>query len=159
MPRIHVLHENDAWLVPLRAAFSAQGAPCEEWFLDTGLLDLTRPPPEGVFYNRMSASSHTRGHTHAPEYAGAVIEWLERHGRTVVNGRRALQLELSKVAQYQALAAHGIPTPDTLHHPRRVHRRALPLCRAGGHLGGLSPVPRRCLRGGGGRGVPGGRAR
>jgi glutathione synthase/RimK-type ligase-like ATP-grasp enzyme len=62
----------------------------------------------------MSASSHTRGHTYAPEYAGAVIEWLERHGRTVVNGRRALQLELSKVAQYQALAAHGIPVPDTV---------------------------------------------
>ena len=51
------------------------------------------PPPEGVFYNRMSASSHTRGHTYAPEYAAAVIEWLERHGRTVVNGRRALQLD------------------------------------------------------------------
>jgi biotin carboxylase len=32
----------------------------------------------------------------------------------VVNGRRALQLELSKVAQYQALAAHGIPTPETI---------------------------------------------
>jgi hypothetical protein len=145
MPRIHVLHENDAWLVPLRAAFSAQGAPCEEWFLDTGLLDLTRPPPEGVFYNRMSASSHTRGHTHAPEYAGAVIEWLERHGRTVVNGRRALQLELSKVAQYQALAAHGIPTPDTLavvgaqHIPEAAARLGYPLIlkhnRAGKGLG------------------------
>jgi hypothetical protein len=67
-----------------------------------------------VFYNRMSASSHTRGHTYAPEYAGAVIETLERHGRTVVNGRRALQLELSKVAQYEALAAHGIPVPETV---------------------------------------------
>ncbi len=62
----------------------------------------------------MSASSHTRGHTYAPEYAAAVIEWLERHGRTVVNGRRALQLEVSKVAQYEALAAHGIPTPPTV---------------------------------------------
>lgn len=114
MSRIHVIHENAAWVVPLRAAFEAIGAPYEEWFLDTGILDLTRPPPEGVFYNRMSASSHTRGHIHAPEYAGAVIEWLERHGRVVVNGRRALQLELSKVAQYQALAAHGIPTPETI---------------------------------------------
>jgi hypothetical protein len=114
MPPVHVLHENDAWVVPLRAAFEALGAPFEEWFLDTGLLDLTRPPPEGVFYNRMSASSHTRDHAFAPEYAGAVIEWLERHGRTVVNGRRALQLELSKVAQYQALALHGIPTPETI---------------------------------------------
>ncbi len=114
MSRIHVLHENDAWVVPLRAAFAAQGTEATEWFLDTGILDLTQTPPEGVFYNRMSASSHTRGHTYAPEYAGAVIEWLEGHGRTVVNGRRALQLEVSKVAQYQALAAHGIPTPQTI---------------------------------------------
>jgi hypothetical protein len=114
MSKAYVIHENEPWVVPLRAAFAALGTPHEEWFLDRGLLDLTQAPPEGVFYNRMSASSHTRGHTHAPEYAGAVIEHLERHGRTVVNGRRALQLELSKVAQYQALATHGIPTPETI---------------------------------------------
>jgi hypothetical protein len=145
MPQIHVLHENDAWVVPLRAAFAAQGARHAEWFLDTGLLDLTQPPPEGVFYNRMSASSHTRDHTYAPEYAGAVIEWLERHGRAVVNGRRALQLELSKVAQYQALAAHGIPTPETIavlgvqHIPEAAEKLGFPVIlkhnRAGKGLG------------------------
>lgn len=114
MTKIHVIHENNAWLTPFRDAFATLRAPYEEWFLDRGLLDLTQPPPEGVFWNRMSASSHTRGHVYGPEYAGAVIEWLEAHGRTVVNGRRALQLELSKVAQYQALAGFGIPTPATV---------------------------------------------
>lgn len=114
MSKVYVIHENEPWVVPLRAAFNVLGTPHEEWFLDRGLLDLTQAPPEGVFYNRMSASSHTRGHTYAPEYAGAVIEHLERHARSLVNGRRALQLELSKVAQYQALAAHGIPTPATI---------------------------------------------
>jgi glutathione synthase/RimK-type ligase-like ATP-grasp enzyme len=114
MSKVFVIHENDAWVEPLRAAFARLGTPYEEWFLDEGVLDLTTPPPEGVFYNRMSASSHTRGHTHAPEYAGAVIEHLERHGRLVVNGRRALQLELSKVAQYAALAGFDIPTPPTI---------------------------------------------
>jgi hypothetical protein len=114
MTKVHVIHENDAWVEPLRAAFAALGTPVEEWFLDRGVLDLTRPPPQGVFYNRMSASSHTRGHIYAPEYAGAVIEVLERHNRPLVNGRRALQLELSKVAQYQALSTHGIPVPATL---------------------------------------------
>jgi hypothetical protein len=100
-PKVHVIHENAPWVVPLRTAF-------DEWFLDRGVLDLNKASPEGVFYNRMSASSHTRSHTYAPEYAGAVIEHLERHGRAVVNGRRALQLELSKVARYRALAAHGM---------------------------------------------------
>jgi GNAT superfamily N-acetyltransferase len=114
MSQVHIIHENDAWIEPLRREFTALGTPTREWFLDRGLLDLTAPPPPGVYYNRMSASSHSRGHTYAPEYAAAVIEWLERHGRTVVNGRRALQLEVSKVAQYQALAAFGIPSPATI---------------------------------------------
>ena len=114
MSQVFIIHENEAWIEPLRREFAALGTPYSEWFLDRGVLDLTAAPPQGVFYNRMSASSHTRGHTYAPEYAAAVIEWLERHGRSVVNGRRALQLEVSKVAQYQALAGFGIPTPATI---------------------------------------------
>ncbi len=114
MSKVHVIHENDAWVEPLRAAFDTRGTPFVEWFLDEGTLDLRGAPPEGVFYNRMSASSHTRDHRYAAEYTGHVLEWLARHGRTVVNGRRALALEISKVAQYQALAAHDIAVPDTI---------------------------------------------
>jgi hypothetical protein len=114
MPKIYVIHENDAWVEPLRAAFADQGLPYEEWFLSEGRLDLTDAPPEGVFYNRMSASSHTRGHRYAPELTGGVLAWLELHGRRVVNDSRALRLEISKVAQYAALAARGIRTPHTI---------------------------------------------
>jgi hypothetical protein len=121
MSGIYVIHENDAWVEPLRAAFAEIGAPFHEWFIDRGALDLRRAPPDGVFYNRMSASSHTRGHRYAPEHAGAVLAWLERHGRTVVNGGRALALEISKVAQYQALARFGIDTPDTIAAVGREH--------------------------------------
>ena len=113
-PRIYVIHENDAWVAPLRRQFEARALPFAEWFLDQGVLDLREPPPQGVFYNRMSASSHTRDHRYAAEYAAAVLAWLKRHGRTVVNGERALQLEVSKVAQYSALAAFDVATPDTL---------------------------------------------
>ena len=90
MSRIYVIHENDAWVEPLRAAFEELRLPFEEWFLGAGRLDLAEPPPEGVFYNRMSASSHTRGHRYAPEHTAAVLAWLERHGRRVANGSRAL---------------------------------------------------------------------
>ena len=114
MPKIHVIHENDAWVEPLREAFAERGLPFAEWFLRDGLLDLSAQPPEGVFYNRMSASSHTRGHRYAPELTGAVLAWLESHGRRIVNNGRALALEISKVAQYEALRTHGIPTPRTL---------------------------------------------
>jgi hypothetical protein len=114
MRKVYVIHENGVWVEPLRAAFADLGTPFEEWFLDNGVLDLRSPPPDGVFYNRMSASSHTRDHRYAAEYTGAVLAWLERHGRTVVNDGRALRLEISKVAQYEALAAFGVPTPETL---------------------------------------------
>ena len=113
MSKIYVIHENDAWVEPLRAAFGELRLPFEEWFVSEGLLDLSAVPPQGVFYNRMSASSHTRGHRYAPEYTAGVLAWLELHGRRVVNGSRALQLEISKIAQYAALARHGIRTPRT----------------------------------------------
>jgi len=113
-PRIFVLHENIPWVEPLRREFAAIDAPFSEWFLDRGLLDLTSTPPEGIFYNRMSASSHTRGHRYAPEYTAAVLAWLTKHARTIVNGERALQLEISKVAQYESLAKFGVETPATI---------------------------------------------
>src|SRR3954465_649681 len=114
MARVYVSHENGVWVEPLRAAFAEIGTPFEEWFLDSGVLDLRAAPPDGVFYNRMSASSHTRDHRYAAEYTGAVLAWLERHGRTIVNDSRAPRREISKVAQYEALATFGIRTPETL---------------------------------------------
>src|SRR6516225_8885428 len=114
MTCIHVIHENATWLEPLAEALDAQALPWCDWFLDRGLFDLSRPPPEGVFYNRMSASSHTRDHRYAAELTAAVLAWLERHRRRVVNGSRALDLEISKARQYAALEAAGIRTPDTV---------------------------------------------
>src|SRR5437667_292335 len=113
-PRVYVIHENDEWVVPLRDNFTARGIPFAEWHLNRGILDLRASPPPGVFYNRMSASSHTRNHRYAPELTAAVLAWLKSHGALVVNGERALQLELSKVAQYEALSKFGIETPETL---------------------------------------------
>src|SRR3954463_9259739 len=113
-PKIHVIHENDAWVEPLRNAFAEIGAPFEEWFVHDGLLDLSAAPPEGIFYNRMSASSHTRDHRYAAELTGGLLAWLESHGRRIVNNGRALQLEISKIAQYTALRDQGIRTPRTI---------------------------------------------
>src|ERR1044072_5976067 len=113
-PRIYVIHENDAWVEPLRAAFAELALPYAEWFIDEGTLDLTAIPPNGIFYNRMSASSHTRGHRYAAELTGGILAWLESHGRRVVNNGRALQLEISKITQYAALSNFGIRTPRTI---------------------------------------------
>ena len=114
MQKIYIIHENDEWTEPLTVQLRRLGLPFEEWYLNRGQLDLSVPPPLGVFYNRMSASSHTRDHRYAAEYTAAVLSWLEGYGRRVINSSRALQLELSKVAQYAALDSHGIRTPRTV---------------------------------------------
>jgi hypothetical protein len=100
---------------PLRDAFKEECVDFEEWHLGSGgVVDLSSIPPEGVFYNRMSASSHTRGHRFAIEHTHAVLEWLELHGRRVINGSSALLLEGSKVRQYAALERSLIKTPRTI---------------------------------------------
>ena len=95
-------------------ALTARGAAHEDWHMGDFALDLTIPPPEGVFFNRMSASSHTRGHCYAPEMTTGLLHWLEASGRQVLNGSRAVALEINKVAQYAALARAGLAVPDTV---------------------------------------------
>jgi hypothetical protein len=112
--RIHILHENSAWLPPLAQALDQRRLPWTEWFLDAGTFDLAVPPPQGVFYNRMSASSHTRDHRFAAELTAAILAWLVRWGRRVVNGPGALDLEISKARQYAALESHGLAVPRTI---------------------------------------------
>ena len=60
-PTIYIIHENDKWMEPLRDSFEKQGIHFVEWHLGKGgSFDFNSIPPEGVFYSRMSASSHTR---------------------------------------------------------------------------------------------------
>lgn len=114
LKKVYIIHENDEWTNHLIKRLEELEVPYETWHLDQGTVNLSETPPEGIFYSRMSASSHTRGHRYAPELAASVIAWLERHGRKVLNGSRALQLEVSKVAQYLELEAHGVKTPKTI---------------------------------------------
>ena len=113
-PKVYVIHENEEWLVPLREAFNELDVPFEEWFIHEGSLSLDQVPPDGIFYNRMSASSHTRSHRYSVELTGPVIAWLKAHGRRVINGRRALQLEVRKFEQYLSLQQQGVKTPKTI---------------------------------------------
>jgi hypothetical protein len=145
---IHIIHENPDWLAPLARALDAEKLPWRDWFLDRGVFDLSRPPPDGVFYSRMSASSHTRDHRYAAELTAAVLAWLAGHGRRVVNGPRALDLEISKARQYAALEAAGIETPRTV----LVAGADLLAAAADRHFPGV-PVILKPNRGGKGLGV------
>ncbi len=144
MQKIYVIHENNDWVVPLRKAFVERNLPYAEWYLDQWAVDLSGVPPHGVFYNRMSASSHTRDHRYSPELAAAVLAWLERHGRVVVNDSRALDLEISKTRQYMRLAREGIPVPKTV---AVVGERALPDALSAFPRGPLIVKPNRSGKG------------
>jgi hypothetical protein len=112
--KVYVIHENPDWHPPFAAAFDAEGVDHEQWLLGDGMLELDDAPPPGVFWSRMSASSHTRGHGLAKDHTRAVLSWLEAAGRRVVNGRRVLELELSKIDQLTALRAAGFDVPRTI---------------------------------------------
>ncbi|RDI42284.1 ATP-grasp domain-containing protein [Falsibacillus pallidus] len=114
MKKIYVIHENSEWTDHLIKRLIKLELPYEEWFLDQGMVNLDELPPEGVFYNRISASSHTRNHRFAPELTEAALVWLEKNNRRVVNGSRAIRLEVSKVNQYMKLNEFGIQTPKTI---------------------------------------------
>ena len=111
---VHVLYENPDWMPPLRAALADRGLDWQEHFCDGGQVDLGVTPAEGVWLNRMSPSSHTRGHQGGVQLVRELLSWLEACGRPVVNGSSAFALEVSKLRQHAALsaaqrAAQGIP--------------------------------------------------
>jgi hypothetical protein len=111
---VYALHENPDWFPPFAAAFDAAGLDWQEWLLITGAIDLDTAPPDGIFWNRLSGSSHTRGHELSKDYTRAVLDWLQAHGRRVVNGRWVVEMEVSKVRQLTALKAFGIEVPRTI---------------------------------------------
>ena len=113
MKKIYVIHENDEWLIPLTESFKKINAPYEEWHMNKVKFDYKKTPPEGIFYNRMSASSHSRGHRYAPENTKDLLGWLEKENRRIINNSRALELEISKQNQYEELKKFNIKFPKT----------------------------------------------
>ena len=114
MGRIFVIHENEEWLPPLAGALSAYGLDWDELFMNGREVDMAQMPEDGIYYNRMSASSWTRGHGAAPQLTLALLENLQARGRRVVNKARALDLEISKARQAIVLQRHDIRTPRSV---------------------------------------------
>jgi len=112
--KVYIINENPEWLAPLGKALESIGVPWAEWYVDQGSIDLDAEPPEGIYFNRMSPSSYTRGHRHSVAHTRELLQWLECHGRKVFNGSSAFELEISKIRQHQALRAAGIRTPKSV---------------------------------------------
>jgi len=131
MGQIFVLHENNAWVEPLREAFAEQGLPHEEWFLDSGVIvtadgrsmdsRFTRSAHRGdildganlvVLVNRGSASA-------SEIVAGA----LQDHGRALIVGTTTFGkglvqtvMPLSKGRAIKLTTSHYYtPSGDSIH--------------------------------------------
>ncbi len=121
LPQIHILYENPAWVPPLQEALENEGFQVRLVHVNEGSIDPSKAPPDGIWINRISPSSHTRGNVHTVELARQLLYWLESHGRRVVNGLCAFELEMSKLRQDLVLRRHGITTPRTILAVGREH--------------------------------------
>ena len=109
---IIILQENKEWIGPFEDALKSINADFKFWYLPEVNIDFNSTPEDAIYYNRMSASSHTRDR-YDPEITIGILEWLKRHGQIIINGPRALDLEISKLRQYQELEKFNIKTPAT----------------------------------------------
>jgi len=113
-PDLVVLHEHPEWQKPLFDALTRRG-------VDFAPLDLKRAAfssdtlsPRPLYFNQSSPSAYVRGNTRAVPYAAALIRSIETSGGRVINGWRALSLELSKSTQAALLQQLGLRTPKSL---------------------------------------------
>ena len=114
LPQINILYENPAWLPPLVDALKKEGFEINLVELVQGMIDPDIPPAKGIWINRISPSSHTRGHDQTVELTRDVLFWLETHKRQIINGLQAYEIEMSKFRQDLVLRRHGIRTPKTI---------------------------------------------
>jgi hypothetical protein len=113
--KVYIIHENDEWTLSLKLELKKLEVNFEDWHVEKANIDLGKNPPEGIFYNRMSASSHARGHRYAPEFTATILNWLKHHKRRIINNGNALALEISKSLQYLKLNESGIKTPKSIY--------------------------------------------
>ena len=111
---VHVIHDNPEWIPPFATALETRGIEVVEWLLPDTTIDLSQEPPQGLYWSRLSASSHTRTDPHVKEYGRALLAWLEAAGRTVLNGAHVYELEVSKVLQHRRLETRGFSVPRTV---------------------------------------------
>jgi hypothetical protein len=111
---VGVLYEHPQWFVPLFAELERRGIPYERIHADSLVFDPAElEPRHSLVVNRMSPSAWTRGHERALFSTLHYLDFLERTGTPVLNGRDAYLLEISKARQLSLLASLGIEHPRT----------------------------------------------
>ncbi len=113
-PDLVVLYEHPEWQLPLFAELQKRGVRYEAYDLKAGAFDVDAVPRAKLYFNQASPSAYVRGNARAVPLAYAFIRSLELRGARVLNGSRALGLELSKSAQGSLMKSLGIDHPRSL---------------------------------------------
>ena len=117
--KLIIIHDNTAWIQRLKTTCQEAGFEVEEWEISSEIQDsllqslATEVPPDAIYLNRISSSSHYRKGRFAIEYVKQILAWLHSHNKTVINGISALEIEISKFYQYQELTKVGLSYPKT----------------------------------------------
>ncbi|HEX8690832.1 MAG TPA: hypothetical protein VF746_00210 [Longimicrobium sp.] len=116
---IALFHEHPDWFRPLFAELDRRGTPYVRIPAGSHRYDPTEEPGYSLVFNRMSPSAYLRGAGNAIFYTQSWLDYLERAGVRVVNGRAAYAVETSKAAQIALLHQLGLPHPATrvINHP------------------------------------------
>jgi biotin carboxylase len=113
-PPVGILDEHPTWSSRLLAELDARGVPYER--IDPSAHAFhpgERAARHAVIVNRVSPSSHTRGHAAALFYAHAFLAYAAELGVPVINPAAAYRAETSKAYQALLLERLGLRYPRT----------------------------------------------
>lgn len=110
-PDLIVLFEHPEWQVPLFDGLTRRGVRFEPLDLKQNAFRYDDVSIEPLYFNQSSPSAYVRGNTRAVPYAVSFIRNVELAGGRVINGSKALGIELSKSAQAALLTKLGLQTP------------------------------------------------
>lgn len=110
-PSIGVLYEHPEWFTLLFAELDRRGIPWLPVHAEQLMYDPERPVPYTLLLNRMSPSSHRRGHGNAIFTVRDYVSHLEESGIEVINGSAAYAVEISKARQLDLFRKCGVGYP------------------------------------------------
>ena len=121
-PPIGILYEHPEWFEPLFAELNRRGIAWSALHAECLLLDPEAPVPHDLVVNRMSPSSHRRGHGNGIFAVRDYLAHVEQNSVAVVNGSAAYAVEISKARQLDLfrLCGVGYPRARVINHQSRV---------------------------------------
>ncbi len=120
--QIGILYEHPEWFELLFNELNRRNLPFTKLPADALLYDPTAPPNLDLVVNRMSPSSHRRGHGNGIFLVRDYLRHLEENNIPVVNGSPAYAVEISKAWQVDLFRRCGVGYPKAIvvNHASRI---------------------------------------